>query len=335
MIHPDITKDYAAALKDFPDQTQLAISLYKKGKTEYVGLRKDQAGIHPSDNADFAFEIGSVTKAFTGNVLAQLVLEEKVGPDDAIQPFLPFQLLDNPPITLKHLAQHVSGIQRLPHNFFELPDYLPENPYLHSSEKDFAHYFSTLLRLDSPPGEKFQYTNLGMSLLSYIISRIEGKTFPIIVSERIFKPLGMTHSAYDPHALTVPVIPGIDENGKYCSHWDAGIYAGSLGILSTAGDLMAFARWQLDRTSSACQYQANEHFVIDATFKSLMGWNENGFTPQDIRIRSINGGTGGYGASLMVNPDADMALVVLSNAYPYHYLDKIVPLNKQVMLQHA
>ncbi len=84
MQQPDITKDYAAALKDFPDQTQLAISLYKKGKTDYFGLRKDQAGIHPSDTADFVFEIGSVTKAFTGNVLAQLILEEKVRPDDAI-----------------------------------------------------------------------------------------------------------------------------------------------------------------------------------------------------------------------------------------------------------
>jgi CubicO group peptidase (beta-lactamase class C family) len=332
MTRLDITKDYEEALKNFPDQSQLAMSLIREGKADYFGLLKDENGIHAIDNSDFVFEIGSVTKAFTGNILAQLIIEKKVGIDDPIQPFLPFRLPGNPRITLKHLAQHTSGIQRLPHNFFDLSDYLPENPYLHSTEEHFGHYFSTLLRLDTPPGEKFQYTNLGMSLLSYIISRIECKPFPVIVSERVFTSLDMNQSSYDRRSLTAQVVQGIDQNGVMCSHWDAGIYVGSLGILSTARDETAFALWQLDRSSAPCQYQANESFLIDTGVKSLLGWNENLFTPQNIRIRSINGGTGGYGASLLVNPDADVALVVLSNIYPYHYLEKIVPLNKQVLL---
>jgi CubicO group peptidase (beta-lactamase class C family) len=337
MIQPDIIQDYIVALKDFPDQTQLSISISKQGKTEYFGLLKGQDGIQLIDNADFAFEIGSVTKVFTGNILAQLALEAKVRIDDPIQPFLPFPMLGDPPITLKNLAQHTSGIQRLPHNFHEQPNYQEENPYARCREEHFAHYFSTLLKLDNIPGEKFQYTNLGMSLLSYIISRIEGKPFPAIVSERVFTQVGMSQSSYDRSTLTNTIVRGIDKDGKFCAHWDAGIYDGALGIISTAEDLMKFAFWQLDRSSAACQYQANENFASDANVKSLLGWMENIFIPKDkqIRIRNLNGGTGGFGASLMINPDSDFALVVLSNCYPYHYLEKIVPVNKQVMLGHS
>jgi CubicO group peptidase (beta-lactamase class C family) len=236
------------------------------------------------------------------------VLEGKVGIDDPIQPFLPFPMLGDPPISLKHLAQHTSGIQRLPHNFHEQPNYQEENPYARCREEHFAHYFPTLLKLDNIPGEKFQYTNLGMS-----------------------------QSSYDRNILNNPLVRGIDKDGKFCAHWEAGIYEGAPGIISTAKDLMTFALWQLDRSSAACQYQANENFVSDANVKSLLGWMENIFIPKDkqIRIRNLNGGTGGFGASLMTNPDSDFALVVLSNCYPYHYLEKIVPVNKQVMLAHS
>jgi len=171
-----------------------------------------------------------------------------------------------------------------------------------------------------------------MSLLSYIISRIELKPFPVILSERVFSPLGMGQSSYDRDALTAPIIKGIDENGTWCSHWDAGMYMGSLGILSTARDMAAFAAWQLDRHAAACQYQASVAFPADAGVKILLGWSENLFMPQNIRIRSINGGTGGYGASLMLNPDAETALIVLSNIYPYHYLEKMIPINKRFLL---
>ena len=94
MIQPDIIKEYIVALEDFPDQTQLSISFNKKGKTEYFGLLKARDGIQPIENADFAFEIGSITKVFTGNILAQLVLEGKVGIDDPIQPLVPFPMLE-------------------------------------------------------------------------------------------------------------------------------------------------------------------------------------------------------------------------------------------------
>ena len=337
MMHPDITKDYIVALNDFPDQTQLSLSFSKQGKTEYFGLLKSQDGIHPIDNADFAFEIGSITKVFTGNILAQLVLEGKVGIDDPIQPLVPFSMLGDPPITLKHLAQHTSGIQRLPHNFHEQPNYQEENPYARCREEHFAHYFPTLLKLDNVPGEKFQYTNLGMSLLSYIISRIEGKPFPAVVAERVFTQLGMSQSSYDRNIFNNHMVRGIDKDGKFCAHWEAGIYDGALGIISTAKDLMAFALWQLDRSSAACQYQANENFEASANVKSLLGWMDNLCILGDkqIRIRNLNGGTGGFGASLMINPDSDFALVALSNCYPYHYLEKIVPVNKQVVLAHS
>src|ERR1700722_15483129 len=98
MTHPDIIKEYKDRIKYLPDQTQVAIAIVKNGRAGFYGLIKKENAIRPIDNCTSSFEIGSVTKAFTGNILAQLVLDGKVGLDNPIQRFLPFQLLDNPPI---------------------------------------------------------------------------------------------------------------------------------------------------------------------------------------------------------------------------------------------
>ena len=333
MTHAEIIKEYEEGLKQLPDQTQIAIALIENGRTSYYGLIKNENAIQPIDNADSSFEIGSVTKAFTGNILAQLVLDGKIGLDDPIQSFLPFQLLDNPQITIRQLAQHTSGLPKLPHDFKDQVEYQSENPYLNYTGKLLVGYLTTSLRLDSRPGDRYQYSNLGMSLLSFIISRIEGKPFPDIVSERIFKPLNMDHSTFDHNAIRTTSVQGIGENGKFCGPWACGIYAGSIGINSTAKDLAAFAILQSDAANAACSLQAQETFLAEPLFKSNLGWGERLVMPENIRIRGINGGTGGYGASVMLNLETNSVIVILTNISPKHYIEIIYPLNKALLLR--
>jgi len=89
MIYPKIIGKIADSIKELPDKTELSFAVVKNGKADYYGMIKENGDINEINNNDSAFEIGSVTKAFTGNVLAQLAVEKKVDLDDPAQYFLP------------------------------------------------------------------------------------------------------------------------------------------------------------------------------------------------------------------------------------------------------
>ena len=88
-------------IKTLPVHTEVSISVTENNTTEYYGLKNEGKKISYPNNRTSAFEIGSVTKSFTGNILAQLAVEGKVNLDNPISDFLHFELKDNPTITLK------------------------------------------------------------------------------------------------------------------------------------------------------------------------------------------------------------------------------------------
>jgi CubicO group peptidase (beta-lactamase class C family) len=234
LIYGNIIDSLTDKLVKLPDQTELSIAIVKNKSTDFLGLLKKENRIQRVDNRNAAFEIGSVTKAFTANVLAQMVAEWKVNLDDQIGQYIPFHLKNKPPISLKQLVSHTSGLPRLPDDFFSYPDYLAENRYLNYNEERLVTYLTQNLKLASSPGEQFLYSNLGAGVLSYIRSKIEGKEFAQLVAGRIFKPLNMINSTFDKDEIKTSFVKGIDENGSFTHHWDGGILNGCLGIISTA-----------------------------------------------------------------------------------------------------
>lgn len=78
MIYTNIIRKIADALKGLPDKTQVSIAVVSNKQVDYNGMIKQNGNIYKIDNHSSAFEIGSVTKAFTGNVLAQLIIEKKL-----------------------------------------------------------------------------------------------------------------------------------------------------------------------------------------------------------------------------------------------------------------
>jgi CubicO group peptidase (beta-lactamase class C family) len=333
MIYSKIIDKIANNIKDLPDQTQLSIAVIKKGKAGFYGMVKENGSVRQINNTTSAFEIGSVTKAFTGHILAQLVIEKKVNLDDPIQHFLPFTLLNNPLITLKQLAMHTSGLQRMPHDFETQSNYDEDNPFKNYTERLLTTYFTQNLKMDSLPGEKHLYSNLGFGLLSYIISKIEEIPFAKVVAKRIFEPLKMCHSTFDICEVKTNMVKGIDDKGIFCSHWDGGILDGCLGIISTIEDLSRFAIMAADMSDAAGNLQARETFSVEPQLKSKLGWGERLIMPENIRMQGINGGTGGYGASILLNREMNCSVVVLSNIWPWRYMEIIYPLNKELLIE--
>ena len=152
------------------------------GETEVRGR-----GVAP----DAAFEIGSITKAFTGTLLADMVREGLVAFDDPVARYVPEAPGD---ITLEHLATHTSGLPRLPKGlrFRERKD-----PY---AKLDLRAAIPRTKR-KRPPGGKPVYSNYGMGLLGFALAQRAGTTYGELVRERIAAPLKLTQTALDTPGL--------------------------------------------------------------------------------------------------------------------------------------
>jgi CubicO group peptidase (beta-lactamase class C family) len=141
-----------------------------------------------SVDARTIFRIASVTKVFAGIALLQLRDEGKLTLDDALSKHLPesgalvYPKGETPPITLRHLVTHTSG----------LPRAVPNGV----SEASLLAYLKGL-RLDATPGLHTAYSNLAVGLVGPIVRRLSGLTLRDYMRTRVFAPLGMTSVAWE------------------------------------------------------------------------------------------------------------------------------------------
>lgn len=113
----DTIKKYALT---YPNKTQFSVAIIKNGTVHFIGVKKNDGLLVSVDNKDSVFEIGSISKVFTSNILVNLILQDKINPDEPISQSLPFKLNSNEEnaqkITFKTLANHTSGLPNYPSN---------------------------------------------------------------------------------------------------------------------------------------------------------------------------------------------------------------------------
>src|SRR5690606_19208049 len=131
------------------------------------------------DNREKVFEIGSITKVFTSTLLANFVLEDKVKLEDDIGDYINVPIKEDTKITFISLANHTSGLPRLPPNLFVLGS--PDNPYKNYDNAKLEAYLSEQLSLSGNAGVKSEYSNLGVGLLGYTLEKVSGKNYQVLL----------------------------------------------------------------------------------------------------------------------------------------------------------
>ena len=186
---------------------------------------------------DTLFGIGSVTKQFTAAAALLLAEQGKLSVDDKVAKYYPGLTRAND-ITLLDLMNHVSGY----------PDYYPLDFVDRRMAKPIVpddlirQYAGT--RLDFEPGTRWSYSNTGFVLLGRILEKVSGQSLGSFFSEKIFEPLGMTHTIYEPKPEDRRVAPGytsfaLTKLAPAIREGDG--WVGAAGaIYSTAADI---ARW--------------------------------------------------------------------------------------------
>ncbi|GAB3511006.1 hypothetical protein GCM10027341_50010 [Spirosoma knui] len=185
------------------------------------------------------FRIGSITKQFTAVALLQLVEQGKIALTDSLQKFIKGYPKKGRVITIEHLLTQTSGIA----DYLNLESNVP-NP--------FRIDFPTRQIVDSirhqplsfVPGAKFEYSNSNYFLIGYLIEQVSGLSYPDYLKQKIFDPIGLTHTYYEVPATIVPNrVQGyekIENEYQNADFISMALFYSAGGLISTTEDLF---RW--------------------------------------------------------------------------------------------
>ena len=273
---------------------------------------------------DSILEIGSMTKTFTGLILAQMIEQGKVKLDEPVRELLPPGTVAKPAgaeITLLDLATQHSGLPRLPDNMDPADK---RNPYAdYSAAKLYA--FLRKHGVARPADAGFLYSNLGFGLLGQALAVRAGVSYAELLRNEVTAPLGLADTTI---ALTPAqrgrLLQGHDGKGRPAGGWDLNAVSGAGAIRSTAGDMLAYLEAQLHpesaKPAAGIATGSTLQAALDLTHQlraDAMPGMRIGFAwlyKTDSGNYWHNGATGGYSSHGFFNPKGDYAAVVLVNS---------------------
>ncbi len=310
----DIAEMLFEKVKDYPNQTQLAIGVFKADKLMYYGVIKQNDTVKPTQNQTKIFEIGSITKVFVSTVLAQLVVENKLELSGKVNTFYPFAFHNQNELSFLNLSNHTSGVPRMPDNF-ETTDLT--NPYMLYGKSHFKDYLQSHLVFENEPGTQYSYSNLGIGILAQTLSLSQSKSIRELIQTRVFDKYKMKNSYMESRKVIKDLVKGRSPKGEEVSNWDYDALFGAGGIYSSVDDLLKLAQAQWNPENKEFELMRQPTFKIQDNLSIGLGWHI-------IKAKSgneyvwHNGGTGGYTSSMLVDVENKSSIVILSNLSAFH-----------------
>jgi len=265
---------------------------------------------------DTIFEAGSVSKQFTAMAVQLLASEGKLSIDDQVRKYIP-ELPDyGKPLTIRHMLSHTSGLRDW--GSIESIAGWPRT----TREYTHAHVLEIVSKqkaLNFDPGTNWSYSNTGFNLAAIIVSRVSGMSLAEFSKQRIFGPLGMTHTSWrDDHTRIVKgrAIAYSQDNGDYHIEMPFENIYGNGGLLTTVGDLLI---WNENFVSPKVgNAKLISEMATGGTFndgKPLEYYGLGLFIEIHRGVHNVyhSGSTAGYRAHLNRFPDSRTSVAVLCN----------------------
>jgi len=306
----------------------LADSAYP-GAIAVVGTRTRVIAQHAVGHLDWApspvpdehtlWDLASLTKVIglTSGIM-QLDAQGRIDMDAPVQRYLPnWTGPHKNEVTIRHLITHTSG----------LPAFEPYDQITHDPDSLATLMFNT--PLDTTPGARMVYSDIGAYMLGRVLEKITGQTLDVYLHEHVFEPAGMHETMYKPPASLIPRIAPTEFDPKRGGlvrgkvHDERAYYLGGVsahaGLFSSAHDLTRFAQMYLN------------HGVIDGTqvlpaalipvftkrqvADRALGWQKPSGTNSAGHLMSEDafGHTGFTGTSIWIDPDHNVFIILLTN----------------------
>jgi CubicO group peptidase (beta-lactamase class C family) len=278
---------------------------------------------------DTVFRIGSVTKTFTAVAVMQLWEQGLVDLDAPVSRYLrTLRLVPAKPrlgpVTLRHLLTHTAGIGYWPRAFDLLRPRLGSGVQAPRPVGSLAEYLRRGLRVEVEPGTKWMYSNHGFATLGQVVEDVTGVPFDRYLRDHVIDSLGMDHSDLIVSGrLLGRLATGyvLRRRGLEPVPWRDVPTPGGGGICSTMRDLAYYVSALLgggrSRTGSILQPETvatmlRPHFQPDPRIPG-MGLAFDLSSDGGHRIAGKDGVVSGFLAQLLLAPDDDIGVVVLSN----------------------
>lgn len=265
-----------------------------------------------------AFQLASISKTFTAAGVLLLAQDKKLKLEDSIQQYIPSFPYHG--ITIENLLSHRSGLPNYLYCFEDKRRLNGAAPTNDTILKWFSEA-NPLPALYNQPDKSFSYNNSNFIILASIIEKVSKMPYAQFIRQRIFEPLGMTHTFIDtiaPASLLCFRTTGYQGNQRRQREFFDGVY-GDKGIFATVGDM---ERWYF-ALHSGCVL--NKHWLKEAftprSFEHKSRHNYGlGFRlmtdPQNMnKVHYVyhGGWWAGFSTMFWMDMDADIVIIVLGN----------------------
>lgn len=266
-------------------------------------------------NASTSFEVGSVTKAMTGMLLADAIERAELAMSSTVGELLP-SLAGSAAatVTVQELCTHTSGLPRLPRNLgmvvrAALFAFLGVDPYRGAAA---SRVLAVTGRQKLRHRGRAAYSNLGAAVLGQVLAERAGADFAALLQARIFAPLGMRCAAVATRHHKAA--PGWSDAGLPRQPWVLDGYAPAGGIVATLDDLAVLAVALLSQTAPGYMSMTPVPGVMTnkPDRRSGMFWVVDSL-PDGRTMTWHNGATGGYSSFFALFPETRQAVIALAN----------------------
>lgn len=316
----ELMDNTAKKLLETSKANSASIGIVKEGKTytRHYGEIDKGKGNHSNNNT--VFEVASITKLFTGLLMAQAVVDHKIKIDDDIRKYItgsyPNLEYHGHPIRIKDLVSFRTGFNKdLPDNseFRKNPS---DSSYIgfrkmdetYSREKFFADLKT--IQLDTLPGTKFKYSNGSVQLAAHILENVYHKSYETLLKENILSKLNMKSTQLFVDKNTV-IANGYNGNNKLMPNLSDNLWGAAGYLKSTLGDMTKFIAFELDIKNKLIQESQRNLLNSDTDW--------NGYFWDNIQVDNNgrngwkHGGAFGTQNMLLIYPERSLGISTIVN----------------------
>jgi CubicO group peptidase (beta-lactamase class C family) len=258
------------------------------------------------------FEIASITKILTTNLIAQAVIDNKIKTGDYIDSFLPKEYILHEnlrnKIKISDLASHQSGLPDI--DFGKLIELNPQQPVSSVTQETLTALINNCSELKDYG--KYRYSTIGFTLLGQILEKVYNKSYDEIIREKIITPLKMTHTLTKDFNVKNRTVGHNPEGGiQEFFNWNVTASAGL--VKSNASDMAKFLKALLNKETAVGKASIITEKIFYKDEKREMGLGTNIMTDEKNTIYLKSGDSMGQSSIICYNRTKNWGIIILLN----------------------
>lgn len=316
-VSSDLARKLERLLADYAGDDQPAACLLVRYRAETLfencyGMAHLERGLRADPQTNF--RLASVTKQLTATAIIQLVEAGRLRYDESLSQIFPgFPDYGNH-VTVRQLLTHTSGL-------IDYESLLPEDQTEQVKDVDVLRMMQAQDSTYFRPGSEFRYSNSGYALLAMIVEQVSGERFADFLAERIFAPLGMTHTVAHEEGISTVYnraygYSRTESGWRFTDQSPTSAVLGDGGVYSSLRDL---GRWvevverrkELIQPASLARALEPMHLSNGEATDYGFGWYIDDF--EGNKRYHHSGSTRGFRNNVQHYPDLDLTVVFLSN----------------------